>query len=359
MILYLDSDFNIVEQDRAVFAVVVEDEGLPVFVDVASPSTQLSRKENESEAQAEPALLSPTELSGRGEGKKYGRFVTIDGRPVFIGGPGSGAGGTSVGGTSGVLPSAKYVEDNENASSLNDGQDFMRSDVNMDPPNQYFPEGTFSFDTRAKIKDEIIRKLSEDSGIDYETVNAIVGTWANSSNDSSVDSLAIQQEAAKMFGSSLSEWQQEKIASIGSEGGRTFNGEVWVSVPAGSIEPIIATRPQIRTVLNAMYENTQKELVAAGFPEYVTLRRGVSNTIGDIGSVAQVYENALSSFTSDRQTAWDFGFEGSIIEMQVPRSRIISTARTGFGCLTEYEFVVIGNNRGGGDQALIVDNEAP
>jgi hypothetical protein len=61
MILYLDSDFNIVEQDQAVFAVAVEDEGLPVFVDVTSPSTQLSRKENEGEAQAEPALHTPTE----------------------------------------------------------------------------------------------------------------------------------------------------------------------------------------------------------------------------------------------------------------------------------------------------------
>jgi len=61
MILYLDSDFNIVEQDQAVFAIAIGDEGLPVFVDTASLSTQLSRKENEGEAQAEPALHTPTE----------------------------------------------------------------------------------------------------------------------------------------------------------------------------------------------------------------------------------------------------------------------------------------------------------
>lgn len=61
MILYLDSNFKIVEQDKAVFAIAVGGDGLPVFVDIASPSTQLSSKENEGEAQAEPAVLSPTE----------------------------------------------------------------------------------------------------------------------------------------------------------------------------------------------------------------------------------------------------------------------------------------------------------
>ena len=45
MILYLDSNFKIVEQDQAVFAIAVGDEGLPVFVDAVSLSTQLSSKE--------------------------------------------------------------------------------------------------------------------------------------------------------------------------------------------------------------------------------------------------------------------------------------------------------------------------
>jgi hypothetical protein len=290
------------------------------------------------------------------DGKKALQFITNEeGQVIPIGGPGAGGGGASAGG--GALPAARYTEDDDSLSKLKDSDDFIIRDAILSS-SPYSDSGIFSAEDRVAVKDEIVTKLSETSGVDYNTTNEIIKRWAASSNDDDVNSLAIQQEAAKMFGSSLSEWQQSKIDTMerGMESIVRRDGKL-VTVP-GKLEPNIATRPEIRRVLNAMYDHTQAELANAGFPEYVTLRRGVGGAVFKEGSVQQVYQNALSSFTSNVSIAHSFAFDtrgGVVIEIQVPRSRILATARTGFGCLNEYEFVLIGNNRGRGDQVKIVE----
>ncbi len=273
----------------------------------------------------------------KAHGKKYGRFVTIDDRVVFIGGPGSGAGGASAGSATGKLPKATYVEGRENAASLSQAQSFIEDGIDL----RYSNIAGVSSEERARVKDEVITAISERSGVPYETVNEIVRKWAETSNGGP-SALAVQQEAAKMFGSPLSEWQQGKIDSYLQKH------------PGESLEPTIATRQEIRKVLNAMYEDTQSRLADAGLPEYVTLRRGISDIQLPEGTVQNIYMNTLSSFTSNADTAKFFSSGDTIIEIQIPRSRILATARTGYGCLSESEFVVIGNNVGNGDQVMVI-----
>jgi len=103
-----------------------------------------------------------------------------------------------------------------------------------------------------------------------------------------------------------------------------------------------------------MYDETQQRLIADGVPETVRLYRGVSFDLGDEPAwthdgIVDVGTNAMSSWSVDGTTARNFAYGGKgkrgfVLMMDVPRSRILSTARTGFGCLPEGEFVVLGNN---------------
>jgi len=289
---------------------------------------------------------------GKQDGEKYGRFVTMDDRVVFIGGPGSGAGGTSAGSASGTLTRATYQEGgSKGIASLDTAEQFIENGLSIPSAGiEHVNSGT-----RGEIKDEIVTKLSADSGVDYDTVNIIIKTWAGSSNDNNPNALAIQQEAAKMFGASLSEWQQGKVDHYekGNERIILKDGKLVNIKPA--LEPNKFTRPQIRSVLNAMYEHTQTQLAAAGIPEYITLRRGVADINLPKGSIQNIYSNTLSSFTSYSGVAKYFRGSGIIMEIQIPRSRILATARTGFGCLDEAEYVVIGNNTGSGDQVKVIE----
>lgn len=257
------------------------------------------------------------------EATKFGRFITVDDRVIFTGGPGQG-GGSAGGGGSGRLKRATY---NAEQQVVGVPKSFTSrgEDIN-------------SWDVRSRAKDEVVTALSEEAGVPYGTVNDIVGTWAATSNDSNATSLAVQEEAAKIFGAPLSQWQQERVASL-------------TDVDRGNLR---ASRQDICKVLHATYDSTQKQLEASGVPEVVTLYRGVKHV--DLpGGKAQIYSNTLSSYTSSVTTSKAFATVlGTVMEVQIPRSRIVSTSRTGLGCLSEFEFIVLGNSTGRGDEVMVM-----
>ena len=91
-----------------------------------------------------------------------------------------------------------------------------------------------------------------------------------------------------------------------------------------------------------MYDRTQEELVATG-NKTVTLYRGVN--VDDpqkyaSGDKINITANALESWSTDSRVAGTFG--NVIMKAEVPIEKIVSTARTGFGCLNEWEFVASG-----------------
>jgi len=243
--------------------------------------------------------------------EKFGRFVTIDDRVVFIGGGAAASDGT--------LPGAKYN---------------LPPHIEVAPVKDMDELVDHGMGHNWEANEESAREISQMTGIKEATVMETIVKWGVTSNDNDADALAIQQEAAKVFGSQLSEWQQEKIASYEQY--------------RGKLEPGIATRSEIRSILNAMYDNTQQRLEEAGVPEYVTLVRGVKPAgllNFDEGQIGKIYTNTLSSFSSDVDMAGTFaGSYGAVIQIRIPRSRILSTANTGFGCIDESEFVIIGKN---------------
>lgn len=163
-------------------------------------------------------------------------------------------------------------------------------------------------------------------------VNALIGTWASTSNDNNVRSLGLQNAAVEEFNLDK-EW--------------IFN---WHSKPAEMDSHMAHHNLLYRRFLREMYNHTQADFAAKGV-KYLQLRRGVhaAPTKKDVGTAlygtgatGSIMQRPLSSYSSNLATAKGFG--GYVHEAWVPVERIIGSALTGFGCQSEYEFVVIGGH---------------
>jgi len=305
---------------------------------------------------------------------------------VTKGGPGSGNHGHAgrPGKRGGSAPGGgTYAPGNADFSQgvVEDARLYALLNSNTDTTDLHDYDDNF----RTAIKYEICKRLAKDAGVDYDTVNAIVGQWAVSSNDEDMRSLSLQEAASEEFGTPLSDWQRGKLnfrkQTIGmleeradAEADKTYDMLVRqrakgvASVANMSDEDIrkfadetrndfmrremsqnpkrfpITTRENERKVLRAMYNNTQKAMAEQGLKpdDYVTLYRGMTiskrnvkagDTVGYIG-------NAIESWSVSKDTASNFG---TVFRMRVPRRNIVASAVTGFGCLAEYELVIIGS----------------
>jgi hypothetical protein len=243
------------------------------------------------------------------------------GRPGLVGGSGGRAGaGMFPPGTPGV---GKY--DDKRAT------DFLNSGM----------PGNWSSATeqeRVMVKQELVEALSDVSGVDIDAVNDVVGQWAITSNDTDMRSLSLQEAAAKEFGLELSDWQKDAITEINQRK---------VLQTAAQGKPLLP-RDQERAIIRAMHTETQAMFDAQGLKptDTITLFRGVnlpsSARAGwTFGEAVDYQGNAIESWTVSKHTASGFGF--SVVSMDVPVSNIVATARTGFGCLREGEFVILGS----------------
>ncbi|MBD3251027.1 hypothetical protein GF380_00910 [Candidatus Uhrbacteria bacterium] len=244
--------------------------------------------------------------------EKVGRFVTIDGRVIFIGGPGAGGGGTATAGSDPLRPATFDPQSEDNSQVISDHM-LQGKAESLDEIDKK---------VRAEVKEDICEYIAERSGVPYRTVNSILAAWAGSSNGTGGSQ--IQEEASAMFGVPLSDWQKQRFENIS---GSRYKSE------------------DVRRVLQAMYEHTQEQLANA--PETITLFRGTRRQL----SSDLIKLNTLSSFSSDPMEATDFG--RSLIEIQIPKSRILCTARTGLGCLKELEVIVLGNSQGAPDEVFV------
>ena len=186
---------------------------------------------------------------------------------------------------------------------------------------------------QGKTKDQICKEISRRSGLSYEQTNDMIKQWSHTSNKAP-NSLQMQKRASEMFNAPMSDWQQAKYDSV--------------MTPLEIADPMWSNA-EVDRFLKAMYENTQDQLSRAGI-ETVKLQRGVQLESSDVYEIARatppegrvmLEENVMESWSISGGTAEDFG--NVLFEADVPASRIIGTARTGFGCLGEYEFVVIGS----------------
>lgn len=176
-----------------------------------------------------------------------------------------------------------------------------------------------------------------DDAIRYAVVNQMVREWSGTSNDASTWSLTLQDTAAKEFGlKGSAPWDTSLMQSSLTDEYRK------------SVEPVQ------RDFLRSMYANTQDYLKANGV-ERVTLSRGFNfydeTMIPDWAKhegATDVPLRPLSSWSGDPDMAIQFAGNGTtptggaVIAATVPADRILATARTGIGALSEDEFVVLG-----------------
>jgi len=253
--------------------------------------------------------------------------------------------------------------------------------------------------SRGEVKADLISKLSEESGLSEEDVNELISQWAQTSNDGSYASLHMQEMAAREFGGKLSDWQQSKVDGFkkenvperavvqkellavqkrmddlrtGSWGDRKAKEEAF-RIQDEEYEPLkdklvglggVLVKRQIpimsdsdtQKALRTMYNNTQQTLKSEGI-ETVRMYRGTDLPRADDyqeykpNTDTLISQNTMSSWSSNYDEAGNFG--PLVVAMDVPIDRILSTARTGFGCLTEGEFVILGKP---GDQVRVVKN---
>jgi len=111
-----------------------------------------------------------------------------------------------------------------------------------------------------------------------------------------------------------------------------------------------------RKFLRLMYEDTQEHLKKLGL-KTVRVARGFNGKVGNLISTVEkplsqvkLELQPMSSFSSNVYTAKDFATpigagDRAIFFAEIPVDRILSTPVTGFGCMAEEEFVVIGSRK--------------
>jgi N12 class adenine-specific DNA methylase len=205
-------------------------------------------------------------------------------------------------------------------------------------------------ETVAKAEDidvggpRMVRRLREAMAQD------LVHQWAETSNDHSPWSLAVQQIIGTEFG---------------IEDAHTW--DVDEALQQGTDDLIERQGVMLRSFVHAQYALTQERLAQHGV-DTLNLYRGMSwespDEIPDwarelkdgVTDSVEVPLRPASSFTANGETAVQFsgGMDGElddefeygpvslVVAAEVPRERILATPRTGVGCLGEWEFVVLG-----------------
>ena len=216
----------------------------------------------------------------------------------------------------------------------------------------------------AEAKNLICETLAEKTGFEYEEVNQAIGNWAATSNDNHYGALTMQKDAAELFGTELTDWQKENLnqLEIDKKTTPTFTN---FQLPWNDKSNV---SEQNKKFLTAMYEQTQADFKAKGITE-VTLYRGVTLDNRLVNNFAQgetirLENNPLESWSINPRVAREFAYPtssedrrdesrfGIVLKSTIPVEKILSNARTGFGCLDEKEFVIIG---GKDDTSLIIN----
>jgi hypothetical protein len=226
--------------------------------------------------------------------------------------------------------------------TITDANNMLMDGFWIDAPKQA------TYTMRGQAKANIVEDLVKRTGWDSANVSGVVNQWASTSNDSDATSLLIQESASRVFDAPMSEWQLEKLAKTPGYHNRD-SGPEWADY-ANHVEG----------TLQAIYDSTQERLAKAGITGTVRLYRGLSSDALEgvkTGRIVDYHGSTLESWTTNKLTAMNFAAsaafdnpggvaKSAVLAMDVPVKNIASCARTGMGCLTESEFIVLGSKAG-------------
>jgi hypothetical protein len=228
---------------------------------------------------------------------------------------------------------------------------------------------------RAEAKIRTVRELAERSGMPEGEVNSLIRQWAYSSNDDDARSLSLQKDAADEFALPLSDFSKEKLDHVGTsfrqldEHEQKHHRDLLEAGGSSPYFPLDSSSDQ-RKFLRTMYDSTQQRLRKQGLKgnDTVTLYRGVRLSTSEVkgwkeGSYVPVVGNTLESWSVGSGIAANFAGQGTggagttsvVLAMDVPVKMIVGTAKTGFGCLSEGEVVVLGSKGGTAEVWFIQD----
>jgi len=207
--------------------------------------------------------------------------------------------------------------------------------------------GNVGDDKRAALKDRIVRRISERSGLGYDKVDQLTRSWAVSSGDEQPLSVLLQVVARDLFNLPQGKFYSDEML------GRLW-GQEQQSMAIRGWKNLESARGIAEKYLRAVYEITQEELSSRRIKE-VMLLRGVELAPDEPwpereGEIFSHTSNPLSSwsmsmFTAEYFAGSTFGAapnRGVVFAIKVPAERIFSTAVTGAGCLLETEVILIG-----------------
>jgi len=182
-----------------------------------------------------------------------------------------------------------------------------------------------------------------------DTIEDMVSQWAGTSGDHSPGALRMQAAAAEEFGVPLGKYLTDQIAFTF----RATGGNVWAGVPDW-------VRDSMRAMARHQYDLTQAEFARQGVT-HVFAYRGISVaegifdertgrriSAGESGATT-VESSPLSSWSVDDSTSMEFATQDDpggayLLSASIPVERVFSMPLTGFGCVGEYEFVILGGN---------------
>lgn len=197
-------------------------------------------------------------------------------------------------------------------------------------------EARFSYTQLKQTVDVWPGWVNPGSTIGQQLASKLVQEWASTSGDHSPYALAMQRAAAQKFdlpwppagyqlGSRLTEGVERLVAAHGE-------------VLDGFLEEMYR---ETQDMLDVMFPGQTHIPMVRGFSWYSGVPEALANAdFSDGAAMVEVVLNPLSSFSVSSRTARDFG--NYMLWVDVPKERIIGSAWTGFGCLSEYEFVVLG-----------------
>lgn len=165
-----------------------------------------------------------------------------------------------------------------------------------------------------------------------ELASMLVQSWAATSGDASPGALAIQRAVADVFDL---DWPPVGYTTPAARNALADADKLWAK-HRGTFDHFV----------RAQYTVTQRELdlMYPGEGRTVRLVRGMhlsNRGTWDGPRVEPVALNPASSFAVNTTTSKRFG--STLIYVDVPKERILGTSLSGFGCLNEYEYVVIGS----------------
>lgn len=174
----------------------------------------------------------------------------------------------------------------------------------------------------------------KDLAVRNAVASGLVRTWAESSNDETVMSHALQEAAKEKFGlQDSAEWKSMTRAGFAKEVDyvKTVNANV------------------LQTFVQLQYNNTQDHFANNNIKE-VVLYRGLTGSRGLATGTGEVSLRPMSSWSTDINIATRFAQDsgtqkGTILRTTVNIKDILSTPFTGVGCLDEQEMVIKGGVR--------------